>query len=104
VSADVDHHIRRQCSFGIHLLRTSSNGRTGSSLFLCTYVYYPEVSLAEATPTALLLKEIIMPPIINMRKCPAQNKLCKAIPVCPTEAILYVTDKNEPLGAKIVID
>ena len=45
-----------------------------------------------------------MKPIINKRKCPAQNELCKAIPACPTDAILYVADENEPLGGKIIID
>ncbi len=45
-----------------------------------------------------------MTPTINKRKCPAQNEICKAIPVCPTGAIIYVEDEQEPLGGKIVID
>lgn len=45
-----------------------------------------------------------MTPIINKHKCPAQNELCKAIPVCPNGAISYMEDENEPLGGKIVID
>jgi ferredoxin len=45
-----------------------------------------------------------MKPVINKRKCPAQNELCKAIPACPTEAISYAADENEPLGGKIMID
>ena len=45
-----------------------------------------------------------MKPVINKRKCPAQNELCKAIPACPTGAISYSADENEPLGGKIVID
>jgi ferredoxin len=45
-----------------------------------------------------------MTAIINKRKCPAQNDLCKAIPACPTGAITYVVDENEPLGGRIVID
>lgn len=45
-----------------------------------------------------------MTPIINKRKCPAQKELCKVIPACPSGAISYVEDENEPLGGKIVID
>jgi Pyruvate/2-oxoacid:ferredoxin oxidoreductase delta subunit len=45
-----------------------------------------------------------MKPVINKRKCPAQNQMCKAIPACPTEAITYVADENEPLGGKIEIN
>lgn len=45
-----------------------------------------------------------MKPIINKRKCPAQNEMCKAIPACPEGAISYVEDENEPLGGKILID
>lgn len=45
-----------------------------------------------------------MKPIINKRKCPAQKELCKAILVCPCEALIYVVDENEPLGGKILVD
>jgi len=45
-----------------------------------------------------------MKPVINKRKCPAQKEMCKAITACPTEAISYVADENEPLGGKIIID
>ena len=45
-----------------------------------------------------------MKPIINKRKCPAQKELCKAIQACPNEALKYVVDENEPLGARIVIE
>jgi len=45
-----------------------------------------------------------MKPRINKRKCPAQNDLCKVIRACPTQAITYVADENEPLGGKILID
>ncbi len=45
-----------------------------------------------------------MTPTINQRRCPAQNEICKAIPACPTGAITYVEDAQEPLGGKIVID
>jgi len=44
-----------------------------------------------------------MLPFINKRRCPAQDKLCKAIPACPKGAIRYVEDAAEPLGGKIVI-
>lgn len=45
-----------------------------------------------------------MQPSIIKRRCPAQDKLCKAIPACPREAIRYVLDENEPLGGVIVFD
>jgi Pyruvate/2-oxoacid:ferredoxin oxidoreductase delta subunit len=45
-----------------------------------------------------------MRPVINKRKCPAQKEICKAIQACPTEALAYVADENEPLGGKIVLD
>lgn len=45
-----------------------------------------------------------MQPVINKRRCPAQDQICKAIPVCPRGAIRYVADATERLGGKIVID
>jgi ferredoxin len=45
-----------------------------------------------------------MTAVIIKRKCPAQNDLCQAIPACPTGAITYLADENEPLGGKIKID
>ena len=45
-----------------------------------------------------------MQPYINKRRCPAQDKICKAIPACPRGAIRYVEDATERLGGKIVID
>ena len=42
--------------------------------------------------------------IINKRKCPAQSAICRPIQVCPTGAITYIEDENEPLGGKISID
>jgi len=45
-----------------------------------------------------------MTPSINKRKCPAQNDLCQAIPACPSQAISYQADENEPLGGKILVD
>jgi Pyruvate/2-oxoacid:ferredoxin oxidoreductase delta subunit len=45
-----------------------------------------------------------MLPYIIKRRCPAQDKMCKAIPACPSGAIGYVVDEAEPLGGKIVFD
>jgi NAD-dependent dihydropyrimidine dehydrogenase PreA subunit len=45
-----------------------------------------------------------MKPVINKRKCPAQKEMCRVIPACPTQAMAYIEDENEPLGGKIVID
>jgi len=45
-----------------------------------------------------------MKPVIDMRKCPAQENLCTVIPACPTGAVLYVPDQQAPLGGRIVID
>lgn len=42
--------------------------------------------------------------VIDKKRCPAQQGLCKAIPACPVQAILYVVDENEPLGGRIEID
>jgi Pyruvate/2-oxoacid:ferredoxin oxidoreductase delta subunit len=43
-------------------------------------------------------------PYIIKRKCPAQEQVCKVIKACPTGAIGYVADAQEPLGGKIVFD
>jgi len=45
-----------------------------------------------------------MKPVINPRKCPMQEKICKAIPACPRGAIIYTEDKKAPLGGLITID
>jgi ferredoxin len=45
-----------------------------------------------------------MSAVINKRKCPAQSTMCRPIQVCPTGAITYIEDANEPLGGKISID
>ncbi len=45
-----------------------------------------------------------MKPYLDKRKCPAQNKICKAMPACPNGAIGYVEDEQEPLGGRIVFD
>ena len=45
-----------------------------------------------------------MKPVINKQKCPAQKEMCKAIQACPDGALKYISDENEPLGGKIVVD
>lgn len=45
-----------------------------------------------------------MPVMVNQRKCPAQEQVCKAIPACPNGAVHYEADENAPLGGRIVID
>jgi Pyruvate/2-oxoacid:ferredoxin oxidoreductase delta subunit len=45
-----------------------------------------------------------MQAVLNKRKCAAQKDICRPIQVCPTQAILYIEDENEPLGGKIVIE
>lgn len=45
-----------------------------------------------------------MTAVIIKRKCPAQNELCKAIHACPSQAISYQVDENEPLGGKILVN
>jgi Pyruvate/2-oxoacid:ferredoxin oxidoreductase delta subunit len=43
-------------------------------------------------------------PFINKRRCPAQDKVCKAVPACPQGAMKYVSDETERLGGKIVFN
>ena len=45
-----------------------------------------------------------MKPILNERKCPVQEKFCKAIPACPENAITYVADPTLRLGGRIGFD
>jgi len=45
-----------------------------------------------------------MRPVLNERKCPAQEQVCKAIPACKENAIVYVSDSTLPLGGRIVFD
>jgi ferredoxin len=45
-----------------------------------------------------------MKPFLNKRKCPAQELVCKAIPACPENAIIYVADASLPLGGRILLD
>lgn len=45
-----------------------------------------------------------MKPFLDERKCPAQAKICPAIPVCMEEAITFVADVSSCLGGRIVFD
>lgn len=45
-----------------------------------------------------------MTAVVIKRKCPAHNELCQAIPACPSQAISYQPDENEPLGGKILVN
>ena len=38
---------------------------------------------------------------IDKRKCPADNRLCKPLTECPTEAISWIEDEDEPLGSRM---
>ena len=43
-------------------------------------------------------------PILDERKCPAQPKICPAIPACPETAIAYLADSSSRLGGRIVFE
>jgi Pyruvate/2-oxoacid:ferredoxin oxidoreductase delta subunit len=45
-----------------------------------------------------------MKPMIDIRRCPAQEAICLAIQVCEPGAIHFVEDEHEPLGGRITID
>jgi Pyruvate/2-oxoacid:ferredoxin oxidoreductase delta subunit len=45
-----------------------------------------------------------MKAVLDVRKCPMQGQICKAIPACPEGAICYTADKTARLGGLIVID
>ena len=45
-----------------------------------------------------------MKPVLDEQKCPAQGKICPAIPVCAEAAILYIEDASAHLGGQIVFD
>lgn len=50
------------------------------------------------------MSELRLQPVLNKRRCSAQEQICLAIPACPQHAIRYVADEDEPLGGRIVID
>ena len=45
-----------------------------------------------------------MKPVLNNRRCSAQEQICLAIPACPQQTIFYVADEEEPLGGRIEFD
>jgi Pyruvate/2-oxoacid:ferredoxin oxidoreductase delta subunit len=45
-----------------------------------------------------------MRPVLDERKCPVQEQVCKAIPACSENAIIYIPDVTRPLGGQIVFD
>ncbi len=45
-----------------------------------------------------------MKPVLDERKCPAQEQICPAIPACTEGAIAYVADAGARLGGRIVFD
>lgn len=45
-----------------------------------------------------------MQPILLILKCAARKDICTAIKACPTKAIAYVDDEDEPLGGRITFD
>jgi Pyruvate/2-oxoacid:ferredoxin oxidoreductase delta subunit len=45
-----------------------------------------------------------MKPTLIKKRCPVIKEICKVIPACPTGAVRYVQDEQEPLGGRIVID
>lgn len=45
-----------------------------------------------------------MKAVLDARKCPAQQMMCKPLQVCAAGAITYVADEDLPLGGRIAID
>ncbi|HBE80784.1 MAG TPA: hypothetical protein DDW65_23810 [Firmicutes bacterium] len=45
-----------------------------------------------------------MKPFLLKHKCAVQKDICTAIKACPTAAITYEEEENEPLGGKILFD
>ena len=45
-----------------------------------------------------------MKPYLIKRRCPAQATMCRPLQVCPSGAIQYVADEEEPLGGRIEFD
>jgi len=45
-----------------------------------------------------------MKPVLNKRRCSAQEQICLAIPACSQRAVYYVQDEEEPLGGRIEFD
>lgn len=45
-----------------------------------------------------------MKSVLIKRRCAAQESIYPAIPVCPRQAVYYVTDEEEPLRRRIEFD
>lgn len=45
-----------------------------------------------------------MKPFLLKHKCAVQRDICPPIKVCPTAAISYQDNKNEPLGGEILFN
>lgn len=41
---------------------------------------------------------------INKDKCASDNRICKPLKECPTDAITWIEDDDEPLGSRMEID
>lgn len=41
---------------------------------------------------------------INKAKCVSDNRICKPLKECPTDAIVWIEDEDEPLGSRMEID
>ena len=41
---------------------------------------------------------------IDKRKCSSDIRICKPLTECPTQAILWVEDEEEPLGSRMEIN
>jgi Pyruvate/2-oxoacid:ferredoxin oxidoreductase delta subunit len=53
---------------------------------------------------ALIERSLVMKPFIDKTRCAAQSQICPPIKECPTQAVIYVEDEDEPLGGRIAID
>ncbi len=42
--------------------------------------------------------------VIDRRKCASDQRICKSLRECPTSAIFWVEDEDEPLGSRMEID
>ncbi|NLO12769.1 MAG: 4Fe-4S binding protein [Clostridiales bacterium] len=42
--------------------------------------------------------------VIDRRKCASDQRICKPLRECPTSAIFWVEDEDEPLGSRMEID
>ena len=47
---------------------------------------------------------LYMKAVVDKRKCPADNRFCKPVTECPTSAITWIKDENEPWGARMEVD